>query len=225
MIDLHLFSYEGENGLRRIVEAGRVHLKDKPAPLVAYLPLGSLENTWQGQTEQAFEGLARVATLHTEMMTVKEMEAILRSAALLYIPGGNTYLLNYRLHLSKIMDTLRRKVAGGLPVVAFSAGTVLCGENILTSNDMNIVPTAWFNGLEATHFNLNVHYPEDPVARAIRDDWLSEYHLFHDNPVILMADGAYVRVEGKKATLVRGEAWILRQGQEKEVLQAGKAIE
>ena len=33
------------------------------------------------------------------------------------------------------------------------------------------------------------------------DDWLSDYHMFQDNPVIMMNDGAYLKVEGKKTTL------------------------
>jgi len=152
------------------------------------------------------------------------MEATLRNAALAYIPGGNTYLLNHRLHISKIIDYLRKKVTAGLPVVAFSAGSVLCGPNILTSKDMNMVETSHFAGLNATPFNFSVHYPEDEIARASKDDWLSDYHVFHDNPVILLADGAYVQIKGKKTTLVRGDGWILRKGQEKKKLEAGKAI-
>jgi hypothetical protein len=42
--------------------------------------------------------------------------------------------------------------------------------------------------------------------------------------VILMSDGAYVKVDGKKTTLVRGEAWILRKSEEKEKLVQGKGI-
>jgi hypothetical protein len=33
-----------------------------------------------------------------------------------------------------------------------------------------------------------------------------------------------MHVEGKKTTLVRGDAWILRKGQEKQKLEAGKPI-
>jgi hypothetical protein len=56
------------------------------------------------------------------------------------------------------------------------------------------------------------------------DDWLSEYHSFHDNPVIMLNDGAYVKVEGKKTTLVRGEGWILRRDSEKERLVVGGTV-
>jgi hypothetical protein len=40
----------------------------------------------------------------------------------------------------------------------------------------------------------------------------------------MLCDGAYVKVEGKKTTLVRGDAWILRKDSEKEKLKVGGAI-
>ncbi len=223
-MELHLFSTPGKDDIRYIIEAARPLLEEKDDPSIAYLPAASLEGTWQEYTEKAFKDLARVDTLDTELMTLPEMEAILRSAVLLYIPGGNTYYLNHRLHLCKLIDYLRKKVALGLPVLAFSAGTVLCGPNILTSNDMNTVATGYFKGLEAVPFNFSVHYPEDGAMRVFRDEWLLDYHVFHDNPIILMADDAYIKVEGKKTLLVRGEAWILRKGEERHKLEVGKAI-
>jgi dipeptidase E len=224
-LNLHLFSTPGRDDIRYILEACRLILEDKDDPVVAYLPAASFSDTYQRLTEKSFQGLGRVVTIDTELMTLPQMEAILREASLVYIPGGNTYLLNHRLHLCRIVDYLRKKVAAGLPVVAFSAGTVLCGPNILTTNDMNIVPTPYYKGLEATRFNFNVHYPDYELGRDTRDGWLVEYHVFHDNPVILLSDDAYVLVEGKKTSLVQGEAWIWRKGMEKEKLKPGALIQ
>ena len=223
-MDLHLFSSPGKNDIRYILDAARPYLEPWDDPLVAYLPAASLTNEWEGYTEKAFHGLARVASLNTELQTLAEMESILRGATLVYIPGGNTFLLNHRLHLSKLFDFLAKKITAGLPVIAFSAGTVLCGPNILTSKDMNMVGSTYFNGLNLVPFNFSVHYPEDEFDQAERDEWLHEYHVFHDNPLILMADGSYVFVQGKKVRLVRGEAWIWRKGEEKHQLEAGKVI-
>jgi peptidase E len=111
-----------------------------------------------------------------------------------------------------------------LPVVGFWAGTIVCGQNILTSKDLNSIETTHFSGLNASSFNFVAHYEADSYGQSVHDDWLSDYHTFQDNPVIMLNDGAYVKVEGKKTTLVRGEAWILRRGEEKERLEAGKLI-
>jgi hypothetical protein len=73
-------------------------------------------------------------------------------------------------------------------------------------------------------FNFFAHYADDGHGQSVHDAWLGDYHFFHDNPVISLGDGAYVKVEGKKTILVRGDAWILRKGEEKEKLEQGKAI-
>jgi dipeptidase E len=223
-IDLHLFSTPGDAGptdIKWIVEASRPYLQKKAGALLAYLPLASLygEKTIE-DTEDAFRGLARIETINTELMELPRMESILREAALAYIPGGNTFLLNHRLHVSQLFSYLRKKLEAGLPLVAFSAGTILCGPNILTSNDINMVPTTHFNALSLAPFNFAAHYTDDPWT----DYRLLDYQAFHDNPLLLLEDGAYVRIRGKEAALVRGAAWLWRAGREKERLVAGAKI-
>jgi len=225
-MQLHLFSTPGENNdLRYIIDASRPHLADKDDPIVAYMPLASLyAERWMELNEKAFKGLARLEMVNAELMTQKEIEDVLRRAALVYVPGGNTFLLNHRLHVSGVMPYLRKKIQAGLPFVGFSAGTILCGPNILTASDLNTVGTPHFEGLNVVPFNFFAHYPDDGYGQSVTDAWLEDYYFFHDNPVILLSDGAYVRVDGRKTTLVRGDAWILRRGEEKERLEPGKAI-
>ncbi|MBI2332210.1 MAG: Type 1 glutamine amidotransferase-like domain-containing protein, partial [Chloroflexi bacterium] len=152
------------------------------------------------------------------------IENIIRDAHVIYIPGGNTFLLNHRLHASGVIPFLQKRIQAGLPLVGFSAGAILCGPNILTSNDLNTVGTSFFNGLKAIPFNISPHYPLDGYGQSIKDEWLSDYHFFHDNPIIVMCDGAYVKSEKGKTILVRGEAYILRKDSEKERLAEGQQI-
>ena len=226
MINLHLLSTPGDRDMRWVVDACRPYLDDKDEPIVAFLPMASLNvNQWLEYTVREFKGLAEINLIDTERMDLPKMEAIIRKARVVYISGGNTFLLNQRLHLSGLMPFLRKKVQAGLPVVGFSAGAIVCGPNILTSKDMNSVEANRFDSLNATPFNFLAHYDADAYGQsAVHDDWLSDYHVFHDNPVIMLCDGAYVKVEGKKTTLVRGDAWILRKDSEKEKLVVGGAI-
>ena len=222
--NLTLFSSSGEVSASSLLAACRPYLAIREDPVVAYLPAASLAPVFDEPVRKVFHGLARVVTVQTELMTAVEMEAVLRQAALVYLPAGNCFLLNHRLHLCQIVDPFRKKISAGLPLVAFGAGTVLCGPNILTSNDLNTVPTSYFKGLEVTPFNLNVDYPDDEFRQAERDAWLADYFVFHDNPVLLMAENACVRVEGRKSWLEVGDAWLLRRGQEKERLKPGLPI-
>jgi peptidase E len=208
-----------------MIEVSRPYLEDKDEPTVAYLPLASLyAEKWLEDNERAFKGLARLEMVNAELMTQKEIEEVLRRAALVYITGGNTFLLNHRLHASGVMPYLRKKVAAGLPLVAFSAGMVVCGPNILTSKDMNTVGTSHFDGLNISPFNFFAHYALDAYGQSVQDEWLADYHFFQDNSVIMLCDGAYVKVDGKKTTLMSGEGWILRKDSEKEKLEEGKLI-
>jgi len=226
MINLHLLSTPGDRDIRWVVDACRPYLDDRDEPSVAFMPQASLNvNQWSDYTVREFKGLAQIELLDTERMDLPTMESIIRRARVVYISGGNTFLLNHRLHISGLMPFLRKKVQAGLPVVGFSAGMIVCGPNILTSKDMNSVETNRFDGLNATPFNFLAHYDADAYGQSAQhDDWLSDYHVFHDNAVILLNDGAYVKVEGKKTMLVRGDAWILRKDSEKEKLEVGETI-
>jgi peptidase E len=133
-------------------------------------------------------------------------------------------LLNHRLHISGLMPYLKKKVLAGLPLVAFSAGTILCGPNILTSKDMNSVGTPHFDGLGVSAFNFKTHYPLDEAGQSVMDDWLGDYQFFNDNPIVMLTDSAYVKSAGRKIVLVRGEAWIMRQDREKHRLEEGQPI-
>jgi dipeptidase E len=225
-MQLHLLSTPGKkDDLRYVLEASKPYLENKDEPVVAYLPLASLyAEKWLGINESAFRGLAQIKQVNAELMTQKEIEDILREAALVYITGWNTFLLNHRLHASGMMPYLKKKIHNGLPVVGVSAGMVVCGPNILTAKDMNTLGTPHFDGLNLVPFNFFPHYAEDGYGQSVHDDWLADYHFFHDNPVVMLSDGAYVKVDGKKTTLVRGDAWILRKGLEKEKLEQGKVI-
>jgi dipeptidase E len=224
-MQLHLFSTPGKNDLRYVIEASRPYLERKDDSTVAYLPLASLyAEKWLGMNESAFKGLAQIKEVNAELMTQKEIEDIIRESALVYIPGGNTFLLNHRLHSSGVMPYLKKKIQNGLPLIGVSAGMIFSGPNILTSKDMNTVETPHFEGLNLVPFNFFAHYAEDEYGQSVHDDWLGDYHFFHDNPIIVLCDGAYVKIDGKKAALVRGDAWILRKGVEKERLEPGKII-
>jgi dipeptidase E len=225
-MQLHLLSTPGKNNdLRYVIEASKPYLEDKEDPIVAYLPLASLyAEKWLSMSESAFRGLAQIQEVNAELMTQKEIENIIREAALVYITGGNTFLLNHRLHTSGVLPYLKKKIQNGLPVVGVSAGMIVCGPNILTSKDMNTLGTSHFEGLNVVPFNFFAHYADDGYGQSVHDDWLGDFHFFHDNPVVMLSDGAYVKVDGKKTTLVRGDAWILRKGEEKEKLEQGKSI-
>ncbi len=212
-MQLHLFSSPGERDVRYIVDACRPYLSQQAKPQLAYLPAAAVGSNWLDYTVKAFKDLAEVVLIDVETMPQAMLESILAQAGALYISGGNTFLLNHRLHTSGAFDLIRQKARAGLPIVGFSAGSILCGPNILTSSDMNMCATSHFDGLGLTPYSFDVHYPTAEQERTERDEWLAEYHVFHENPLLLLEDGAYVRVTAHETTLMQGKGWLWEKGQ------------
>jgi dipeptidase E len=205
---LHLFSSPGEPFLSDILPAARLILEGVQEPLVAYLPAAAQDRHFVRETKQAFQGLADLRSIKPEVHSAAAMRLVLDRASLLYIPGGNTYLAAHRLHTAGLMDNLRQRILGGLPLIAFSAGTVLCGADILTSNDTNDCGCTDFSGLGLTTYNFNVHYPSvEGVERQARDARLFAYVTERHRPVLALEDGASVRMTGDRIEVVTGPVW------------------
>lgn len=207
-MQLHLFSTPGEPFLADILAAAWQILAGRPEPLVAYLPAAAEDRHYVRETKNAFRGLAEVRAVKPEVHPVAHIRLVLNRAALLYIPGGNTYLAAYRLHTAGLMDELRRRILDGLPLVAFSAGTVLCGADILTSNDLDKYGCTNLSGLGLAPYNFNVHYPVvDGEERQARDARLHAYAASHQRAVLALEDGAHVRVAQDQVEVVKGPVW------------------
>jgi len=218
---LHLFSSPGEGDIQAILRASAPYLSARPDPLLAYLPAASLQGDWLDYTRGAFAGLATVDLLDVNRLTPAGLAERLDHATALYVPGGNTYYLFQRLHRLGLMEPLARAARAGLPLIAFSAGAILCGADVLTSNDLNCCACTTFAGLGLIPYNILPHYPADLAQRADLDAAVAEYHVFHSTPVLALADGAVLRVQGSALELAHGPAWLLQAGQARHRLPLG----
>lgn len=236
-MQIHLFSTPGEQGVEWILDAAQPILAGKSRPVVAYLPAASDERRWVRATRAAFRGLATVKVIDFTQQPFSRILATLDRADLLYIAGGNTYLLARRLHAvqlsqnhpeagtADLIPEIRRRVLAGLPVVCFSAGSVLCGPDILTTNDTNECACTSFEGLDLLPFNLNVHFPpEAGEARLQRQAYLQEFlACYPERNVLALEDGAYLRVAQDAIQVIRGNVWDISLGQPPTLLRPAVA--
>jgi peptidase E len=224
-MNLHLFSMPGVYPLGDIVAASKPYLNVATHPILLYLPAAdaTLNLAYVNQTRTAFETLAEVEVLDlTQPIPFVDLENIIKQATVLYVPGGNTYLLLDRLHRSGAFDLIKTRVHVGLPFVGFSAGMVICGENILTTNDNNDCGCTQFAGLGFTKYNFASHYPARKCKeRELRDNRIREYHKTHANPVLAIEDDGYIEVDNKGTKVVHGHCWLFEAGREKKFLKPG----
>lgn len=213
-MNLDLFSAPGPPPLQHVVNAARSWLATASDPTVAYLNIFTPHAPnpfWVEYTHTAFQDDAEVLEINHLTQSHAEMRHRLERATVIYISGGNTYLLSDRLHTLKLHDLLQALIRAGKPYIGFSAGAVICGATILTSGDMNIVGTPHLIGLGwlpcaiAVHFNGTI-----PARTAEWDENIADYQQFHHHPVIALEDDAYLRLRGATLTLERGTAWLYR---------------
>jgi len=175
----------------------------------------------------------RLAAIGVEVATLTADEAGRRAAAgaeAVFTGGGNTFRLLKTLQDSGLLPILRQQALAGMPYMGSSAGTNIAAPTIRTTNDMPIVEPASFAALGLVPFQINPHYLDpDPGSTHMgetREQRLKEFHEENETPVVGLREGAWLRIEGDRATLggARG-ARIFRRGAEPEERGTGESLE
>jgi dipeptidase E len=174
----------------------------------------------------------RLAAIGVEVATLTADEAGRRMAGeteAVFTGGGNTFRLLKTLQDSRLLPLLRERALAGIPYLGSSAGTNIAAPTIRTTNDMPIVQPASFEALGLVPFQINPHYLDpDPGSTHMgetREQRLREFHEENEAPVVGLREGAWMRIEGDRATLggTRG-ARIFRRGKEPEERRTGESL-
>lgn len=150
------------------------------------------------------------------------IEAVL-SAEAIFIGGGNTFVLLRDMLHGPLMNSIYQRVVEGVPYIGTSAGSNVAGRTIMTTNDMPIANPREFRALGLVPFVINPHYQDalqlsdDRIAQVVkfapelktwlghqgetRETRIKEYHVFNDDTVVGLREGAMLRVVGSRVTL------------------------
>ena len=156
--------------------------------------------------------------------------AVVEAAEALFVGGGNTFRLLDTLQRTGLLEAIRRRARRGTPYLGASAGTNLAAPTIKTTNDMPIVQPASFAALDLVPFQINPHYVDPDLSSRhmgeTREERLREFLEENDAVVLALREGAWLRVEERRAALggLRG-ARIFRRGREPEEAAPGATLD
>ncbi|WP_405604277.1 dipeptidase PepE [Polaribacter sp. Asnod1-A03] len=135
----------------------------------------------------------------------KNGEKAIKNAEAIFTGGGNTFELVNQLYKTDILNTLRQVLEKGTPYLGTSAGSNICGVNMMNTNDMPIVYPPDFTTLGCINFNINAHYL-DPIEGSThmgetRETRIKEFHVFNDIPVLGLREGSWLEVNDNEVIL------------------------
>ncbi len=199
-----------------------------PVRRILFVPFALADRT--GYTARFRARLEKAGAEVDELMADSTGARRIATAEAVFVGGGNTFRLLATFQESHLMGPLRERVLSGMPYLGASAGTNLAGPTIRTTNDMPIVEPRTFDALELVPFQINPHYVDpDPGSTHMgetRELRIREYLEENDRVVVGLREGAWIRVEGERATLggARG-ARIFRRGASPEERAPGASLD
>ena len=129
----------------------------------------------------------------------------IEQAQAIFTGGGNTFELVNQLYKKEIFPKLKQVIEKGTPYLGTSAGSNICGVNMMNTNDMPIVYPPSFKTLACIPFNINAHYL-DPIKGSkhmgeTRETRIKEFHVFNDVSVLGLREGSWLEVDGSSIQL------------------------
>jgi dipeptidase E len=175
-------------------------------------PSGITYDEYTKIVQKAFEKLdIKVEGIHEFK---NQIEAIEKAEAI-FTGGGNTFELVNQLYKNEVISTLKQVLENGTPYLGTSAGSNICGMNMMNTNDMPIVYPPSFNTLGLIPFNINAHYL-DPIKDSkhmgeTRETRIKEFHVFNETSVLGLREGSWLEVLGDCISLKGNESARLFQ--------------
>lgn len=204
MIIASTSTVHGSRYLEYLIPTLKTHFKNvKEILFIPYArPSGISYNEYTVIAKKAFFNIGiDVKGIHefeNPKTAIKNSEAI-------FTGGGNTFELVNQLYKNDVLTVLKEVIDAGTPYLGTSAGSNICGVNMMNTNDMPIVYPPSFTTLNCFPFNINAHYL-DPIKGSkhmgeTRETRIKEYHIFNETPVLGLREGSWLEVLNDKIIL------------------------
>jgi dipeptidase E len=185
---------------------------------ILFIPYAGVTVDWDAYTEKVRGVFAPLGHDVVGIHRAEDVVAAARAAQVVAVGGGNTWRLTERLHALGLMDALRERARAGMHLMGWSAGAVIAGPTMQTTNDMCVVPPPSTRALDLVPFQINPHYTDfhpPGFQGETRAERLTEF--IEINPgmrVIGIPECTLLRVEGDRLAFQgAGEAPVFERGQ------------
>jgi dipeptidase E len=158
------------------------------------------------------------------------MAAMVRDAEAIVVGGGNTFHLLKVLQEHALLDVVRERARAGVPYLGWSAGSVVAGPTIRTTNDMPIVePPRGLAALGLVPFQINAHFTDahpPGFQGETRRERLAEFLVANPSlSVVGLPEGDWLEVDGDVVTLRGAHAAVhFRAGEEARTIGVGSVV-
>ncbi|MBI4835638.1 MAG: dipeptidase PepE [Candidatus Abawacabacteria bacterium] len=158
---------------------------------------------YTGIYDEVFQRLGyKIKSIHRE----SDRQQAIKDADVIFVGGGNTFLLLNRLYEANVLPSIKERVMSGRKYLGISAGSNIASPTICTTNDMPIVYPPSFTSLSLVPFQINPHYV-DPEANSThkgetRADRIKGYQELNKVPVLGMREGAILHIEDDQCQLL-----------------------
>ena len=170
-----------------------------------------------GYATLARDRFSTMGTALDSLHAAKDPVRAVEEAAAIFIGGGNTFRLLKALYELRLLEPIRRAVAGGVPYIGSSAGSNVACPTIKTTKDMPIVQPPSFDALGLVPFQISPHYLDpDPTSTHMgetQEERILQYLEENDRTVVGLREGAMLRVADRSVSLLGAAgARIFRKG-------------
>jgi len=175
------------------------------------------------RNQDAYAALARqrLAAMGYEMDSTHEAsdpKQAVNAAEAMFVGGGNTFRLLKGLYDFELLPPVRRRVAGGMPYLGSSAGSIVACPTLKTTKDMPVVQPPSFDALGLVGFQISPHYldpdPNSTHMGETQEERINQYLEENHSPVVGLREGTMLHVE-QGSIILKGitAARIFRRGQ------------
>ena len=170
---------------------------------IAFVPYAMYDwNAYEQRAAERFRQLGFVLrSIHHEhgRRTLEQADAI-------FIGGGNTFRLLYRMYEADVLNVIRQRVRRGVPYIGSSAGSIVAGPTLKTTKDMPILQPPSFDALGLVPFQISPHYldpdPNSTHMGETQEERILQFLEENEGTVVGLREGSMVHIDGATAELM-----------------------